>query len=691
MSTLNKEDKAVPEHPLDEEKKEQSSDVERIYSEKDKEYLSMLQQRLMDSKLTKNTSHPEFDDKNYYQIYDENEKIANTNHIGDQRNKDDVVVSAGTVEQKLDSLLSNINNLNIESEVFAFDKNNNKIDEAGFALEDIIHDTKILDRADGGGDADKRKERQRELLKQGTVFVQEEWARIFETKKKLTKKYDGEFKDFGKNNGWMENLEKVFEGPSRTMLHGPNVFLGDVTQFYMEDQPYIFTVMHKSYEVARAKYGKFENWNYIKKGEIPSDLAPEVNQSIYDNKWRLTNIKKNQVEIILYQDKPRDEFQIIINGVLMLPIGFPLSAVSPGGHYNIAKQILRTINEKWAYGKSFVSSGSVKEISKILDEMLKLFILKTRKSFTPAYVNTSGRVIDRKVLSPGRISMGIDPGALQPIASNETQGVTAGEVAIFDKMKNLIDTSTVSEQFTGQVSTKGKTATEVIEVQRQSRLTLGLIVAACTLLEKKLDYLRLWNIIENWFEPIGEKVVGLGEARRMVKEFRSANREANIEGEGPGERKIILQEEEPLPSAEVIREMELEEEKEKGSPVRKIFLAVKEFKAARLLWYIVSTSKEDESTPFLKLLFREQLNDMLTLMNLGAVPNLEGLQDEFARVWNKPKNKLFKSRNISSELAGVSAPDNIRTPEQQAQAQGRSDSGNIPIDAGAGGVGGDQQ
>lgn len=685
ISNLTDEKKGTPDHPLDTEKKESPEKVEQIYSDEDKQYLSFLQGRLERAKRQKAKKHPEFNNKNYYEYYEDNEKIANTHHLDPKKNKDDVVVSAGTIEQKLDALLSNINNLNLSSEVLAFDKENNRIHSLGLALEDIIHDTEIREEGDGGGDEEKRMSRQRELLKQGTVFVQEEWVKRWEMKKVLSKKFDGQFKDFNKDGeGWSEQLTKVFEGPSRTMLHGPNVYLGNITEFYMERQPYIFVVIQKDYDEAKTRYGKFENWKYVQRGKVPPNLSEE-SKTIFDNKWRLTEIKDNSVEIILYQDKPRDEFQIIINGVLMIPIGFPLSAVSPNGEYNITKQIFRIINDKFAYGSSFVQSGSVREISNLIDEMLKLFVLKTRKSFTPAYVNTSGRVIDRKVLSPGRISMGFDPTALQPIAGNEVQGITAGEVSFFEKMRDLIDKSTVSAQFTGQEGKRNQTATEVLEIQRQAKLTLGLTIAACMLLEKKLGYLRLWNILQNWFNPIGSKVVGANDARKLVKTFRKTNKEVPIEGEGPGERMVIPMEGE-LPSQEAIRAFELEEEKEKGKPVRKIFLSSKGLRNAKLIWYIVVNPKEKESTPFFKLLFREMLADMLTLMQLGSAPNLEGLEEQFSQVWNKGKSKLFQSRNISPDIAGVSGAEGVRTPQQQSQAQGRTGGGSS---APAGGLGGE--
>lgn len=667
------------ENPLDEEKKEEQISPEQIYDEKDKEYLSFLQLRLESAKRVRSQQFPEFNNKTYSQYFEENEKIANTYHLEPKKNEDDVVVSAGTIEQKLDAILSNINNLNLAPEVFAFNRKNNRIASLGKALEDIIHDTEIREGGDGGGDEEKKMVRQRELLKQGTVFVQEEWLKVWEMKKTISRKYNGEFKGF--TDAISGNLEKVFEGPSRTLLYGPNVYLGDITEFYNEHQPYIFVVINKNYQNGRKRYGKFENWQFVHKGKVQSTKESNgtgdgAGNTIFDNKWRLTDLKKDGIEIILYQDQERDEFQILINGVLMLPIGFPLSAVSPDGKYNIAKQVFRVLNDKFAYGGSFVSSGSVKEVSKLIDEMLRLFVLKTRKSFTPAYVNTSGRVIDRKVLSPGRISMGFDPSALTPIASTETQGVTSGELGVLREMQNIINLSTVSEQFTGKQGKTQQTATEVVALQRQARLTLGLTIAVCALLEKKLAYLRLWNILENWFDPIGQRVSGANDARKLINVFRRTNRETNIEGEGLGERMVIPMEDE-LPSSEVIRAFERQEEDKSGKPVRRIFINREGLKRAKITWYIVINPKERESSPFFKLMFKEMLADMISLMQFGSVPNRSGLEEEFANIWGKPRSKLFKEGSaISPDLAGVSAADNVRTPQQNVQAQGRSNASN---------------
>ena len=638
-------------------------DSNEVYTPKDKDYLNNhLQLRLEKAKSQRNQPYEEFDGKTYIQDHNENIKIANTK-LPQKKNDDDVVVSAGTVESKLDSLLSHVHNLDLSAEVQSFDRENNKITELGLALTDTISQTEERDGGELTGDKEKKLLRQRELLSQNVVFVQEEWLRTFERKKKLKAKYKGEFKEFA---GWDEKLELVFEGPSRTLLYAPNVFLGDITEYFMEKQPYAFVVINQDYDIAKTKYGHFENWKYVQKG--PKKVTEGEEEGIYNNQWRLTELQDNQVEIILYQDKPNDEFQIIINGVMMLPIGYPLSAVSPAGEYNIAKQVFRPISHKFAYGKPFVRMGSVREISHLIDEMLKLFVLKTRKSYAPPYINTSGKVISSRVLSAGRITMGISPDSLTPLGT-EGQGVTANEFNILKELQDRIDKSTVSNQFTGQQGKSGTTATEVVELQRQAKLTLGLTIAACEFLELKLGYLRLWNILENWYNPLNTKVIGVNDARKYVNTYRKVTREVKLEGEGLGERQVIPTNESPVPSAGVIRQMERDEEVKTGKPVRKIFLNPEGMKVAKLRWYITITAKEKETSAFFKLMFREQLADMLTLMQLGSVPNIEGLQEEYSNIWGKNVNKVFQSGK--PELAGVSSA-------LGQEVQGRSNQSGLP-------------
>lgn len=614
------------------------------YTEKQLQYQSYMQQRLRRAQEVRDRMWAEFSDKTYLQYYEQNEKIANT-YVEPVKNTDDPKISSGTIESKLTTLLSNLASLNLTPEVLAFAKNMKKLVDLGTALTDILDETAEHDGGDEGGDDEKKLLRQRELLKQGTAFIQEKWCKRYQMKKTLKKAYNGEFDGVG----WDAKLEKVFEGPERDLLYGPNVYLGDITQFSIEDQPYVFTVEQMSYDKAKETYGKFQNWPYVKPGMPPTDVSLAQNmaggRTIYDGKFRLTTLKDDQVEVIKYQDPTRDEFEIMINSILMLPIGFPLSAVTPGGRFNLTKQILLPINPQFAYGKSFVQSGDVYELSKIIDEMLRLFVLKTRKAVTPPYVNLSGKVISRRVLAPGNISMGVPQGALQAIGT-ESQGVTSGEYQIYSEIKETIEKSTVSPIFQGQFGKSGTTATESDRVYQQAKLSLGLIIAACTLMEQKLGYLRLWNVLANWFEAQEEI---MDEDGSVQKQYRMVTRDANIPGAGKGMRKVI-----PVagdvPPTDVIREMELKDEKDYGYATQRIYLSVSKLRAAEIVLRVVVIPKEKESSISNKSQFREMMGDVMALVQVGLQPDTAALLDEFTKVWGRDKGKVLSVPSPSAPV-----------------------------------------
>lgn len=638
------------------------------YETKVQSYRSYLMLRLQRAKEQRDRVHPEFSNKTYLQYYEENEKIANT-YLEEVLDKSEKKLSTGTVESKLNTLLSHINNLNLTPDVYAYDENNVMNRQVGIAMTDIMAVVAEHDGGDDGGDKEKRMLRQRELLKQGTVFVEESWLSRYERKKKLKEHYKGEFAGFA---GYSERLEKVYEGCSREVLYGPSVFLGDITAFSMNDQPYVFKVAQMSYEVARTIYGTFENWKFVKPGmgkRTPDEVSPLGGGTIYDSKWRLTSLAQDQVEIITYQDQPNDEYMILINGILMLPPGFPLSAVTPNGRYNIAKQTLYVINGQFAYGKSFVSSGAIYELSRAIDRMLALFELKTRKSINPPYINTTQRVIPARVLMPGAISMGLPPNALLPIGT-ESQGVTAAEYQMFKELQDNVEKSTISATFQGQNAKSGTTATEIIEIQRQAQLTLGLIVSACTLLEVKISYIRLWNLIHNWMNPI--------QSPDGSKKYRSVTRKTTVGRAGVGERRIILTDGE-LPAPEVIRMLSLQDEVGKKTPVRIMYMSPSVIQEAKINWYIVVQPKEEETSSYHKILFREMIGDAMSLMQLGAQINMEGVTDEFAKVYNIDKSKVFQTMKVidpaammgavdPSKVAGDRAAGNNMNPQGVAKA-----------------------
>lgn len=615
------------------------------------QYQSFLEQRLRDAQEKRDRMWPEFNKKTYLQYYEDNEKIAMT-YVEASKDEDMPELSSGTIESKLGTLLSHLDNLNLTPEIQAFDKDDEPLRDLGVAFTDILDRVAEHDGGLDGGDTEKRMLRQKELLKQGTVFIQDKWCTKKQAKKTLKKKYDGTFNFSAWDTAW----KTVYEGPDRVLLYGPNVYLGDITVFSMEEQPYAFTVEIMEYDMAKGLFGTFENWTYVKQGPIPptTNVTGQIGgRTIFDGKFRLMSLKNTQVEVIKYQDPTRDEFQIMINGIMMLPIGFPLSAVTPGGRINIAKQILFPVNPQFAYGRSFVSSGDVYSLSRQIDEMIRLFVMKTRKSITPPYLNLSGKVISRRTLMAGNITSGIPPNALQAIGT-ESQGVTQGEYQIYKELLDLVDKTTVGPAFQGQYGGSNTTATEVIEVQRQARLSLGIIITACTLMEVKLTYLRLPLIIANYFTPTAQQ---LNEDGKIENRYKALSRETDIENAGSGVRRVIPTDGE-LPSKAAVRAMEIMDERETGYPSQRIYLSVRGLRAIEVRWRVVVKPQERDKSAYEKLIFRETLADAIALYNLGSVPNIAGLEQMFSKAYGHDRNKMFGS------------PEDLKAPMDPALAKG---------------------
>lgn len=670
------------------------------FSEEEAEQLSAIVTRLVRAKQDRDTTHPEFNEKTYIEQYQENERLANT-YVKGKKFDGDVEIASGTVEQKMFAVLSEINRLRLSPEIIAYDENNDELVSLGQAMTDIVAMTTESDDGEEG-----KMLRQIELLKQGTVFIEEMWSREYKYEKKFDKKKIGKVTDVE----WTSKLKKVFEGPRRKVLYGPGVYLGNLRDAGpIRNQPFLFTHKLTTYADVQARYGGkdasgtplWERFEFVPnhritgiQGETLATDAPTADESnkrvstaTVNHAWGLSDIKEGMVEEIHYQDRFNDEFQIFLNGVPMLPVGFPLSAVSPNGEYTIEKQILQPINPFFAYGRSFVMK--VREQSDILDELLRLLILKTRKSIHPPYANLSNRIISSKVLMPGRITMGLDASALQPIGA-ESQGATASEFEMFKLLQEKVDENTVSKQFTGMQGKSGTTAFEVATLQKQAEKLLSLTIFACTMLEMKLGYQRLFNLLENYFDPVDSK---LDDARNTIIDmYRTTTRSTSLPGGGEGVRQVIPTDDMPIPGA--IRSQEkftggrgLTRAKAGLPPLKRIYLSPSQLRKAKILWYVDIDAQPRETSNAKKLLFREELADIMALIQLGSQPNIAELERQHAIVWNRQREKLFGQQQKVTPSMMSQAREGSATRARPASMPGGPGTAAAPNEAALAAVG----
>lgn len=589
-------------------------------------YLKNLRQKLWDAKDMRDSASDFFDGMNYIQRCEQNRKFA-TSNIPPKTQKEDSLFTTGISRRKLFAYLAAVYNLNLDPDITAYNKDSVAIGVIGEALEVIMKKSFDLEEDD-----EKKMMRIYTMIEQGEVFVQETWTEKFKKEKDLSGKFDGTFRGVS----WTTKLKKVFEGASRDILQNERVYLGDITIFDMANQPFVFTMETKPYSYAESIYGGWEMFKYVDKNT--KQFHPGIADATYGINWSLDQLKKDHVEIIKYQDPWNNEFQILINGIPMLPIGFPMPWKHGG--YNIVKQVLEPIDQFFAYGRSLMQTLKLHQIME--DEFWRAALLKTQQSFAPPMSNRTGRVLSSKIFLPGKLTPGIDPSMLSVISDVIGKGVTQSEFNVMTMLRQGLDENSVNPQTAGQAPTGDPTATEVLETQKQAKVIIGLIVGASVLLEKKLAKLRLPNLLENWFEPVDKE---FDELKGQIREiYRVANVDAPIEGEGMGQRMVnVVGKNEEIPQPMDIFKEEMSISESTGIPTRKIYLSREEILNSKYTWRIEVVPTEKETSPLQKVLFKNKASDYMLSPNF----NMDWYEENVALTWGDNPSKVFK-KNLAN-------------------------------------------
>jgi hypothetical protein len=384
-----------------------------------------------------------------------------------------------------------------------------------------------------------------------------------------------------------------------------------------------------SYAEAQTIYKNWDRWEYVPKKIV---RVQPTDASTYKD-WTLETVQENFVEVIKFQDKWANEFMIMLNGVMMLPIEFPLEAISPSGDYTIAKGDVYPISQFFAYSKSIPAKTKVDQ--EVLDEMFKLIVLKTRKSYMPPLANNTGRVLSRKIFNPGEITNQIDPAKIQPIG--DVQGVSQSEFSAFEFIKKLVDEKSVSPVFSGDSQTGRQTATEILEMKKQQMMKLGLVIFGVIALEKQLSWLRTYNILTNWTKEQDTKVDELtGELENVYKQITV---DTEMEDTQMGKKIIQFSPQAGEYSPEQIMEEENMLSENMRMPVRKTYIHP-DVSKMKYFWYITINPTEKDSSDLQRVLFKQDVQDAMTLFGPQAL-NFGYLMKRFAVLSKQDPEKFF--------------------------------------------------
>jgi len=630
--------------PVTQEEKE----IKKVpYTDEEIAYRGKIIRRLERAKRQRDATHPELDDMDYLTYYETNAKAANS-YIPPKENKDDTRVVTGTTHEKTLTLLSALLNYNLEPNIEAFDNKDGYIAELGDHMEDMVKKSREIEDWDS-----KKPLIYKEYLDQGDVFVEEVWTQQFRVEKELKMDWSEGVKM--KAAKWESDLKKAYEGCTANMLIGTKVLKGNFKQLDMRKQPYIASVESVPYDEIKAIYQQWERWEFV-----PKKIVKEIttNDNIQYADWSLVEQEEDMVEVIKYQDKWSNDFMIMLNGVMMLPIkdrdnGFPLTAISPSGEYTIVQGSAEPISQYFGVSKSIPAKTKVDQ--QTLDEFIKLVILKTQQSFKPPMANNTKKVLSKRIFSPGHIQNDIDPDKLKPIFGNAPMGVTPAEFSAFQLVKQIVDEKSVSPVFSGDSSQGSQTATEILEIKKQQMMKLGLTIWGIIQMEKQLAWLRVYNIMANWTKPIDSEI---DESTKKLKDvYRTITVDTSFDNGVEGQKIIEMNPEmaNTLSSDQVKSEEDFLS-REYRKPIRKVYLNPKELCTMKYVWYIVIAPTEKNTSELQRVMFVNNIKEAATIFGIQSL-NMEYLKERFAVLAKEDPDKFWtKGQPMAPGMPGAPAP-----------------------------------
>lgn len=618
--------------------------VEPKLSDKEKEVRTSDIYLMCNMRDERDRPHEELDGMTYIQYYESNRK-KDLSYLPPKRNRQDVRITSGLTREKDTTLLSTALNMNFVPDVTAFDSDDLMVAELGDNMADHVKKSREIEDWES-----KRPIIYRELISQGDVFVQEVYEENF--KNVPLSKIDwnpsdpnSKIQDFD----YKSRFKKVFAGCQAKMIQGPKVYLGSIRIENIKDQDEAMIVDILSRTEAYKMFATWERWENVPTSiNTMSPMGGDAENGQTYQTWNLTKIDgETQVGMVILFLKAQNRVQIYLNGVPMLPHNFPLSAISPDGDIPMAQGKLEPISN-FAYSKSQPSKLKIDQ--EVLDETTKLMIDGMRQGRKPPKGSRKKKVYSKDIFVAGKITPDIREGDLFDILSSP--GLNAADFSFYKLIRENIEDKSVNKAYEGD-SSEVDTLGQAQQDKEQQMLKLGLALDGFTNLERRLTWLRIYNILANWttkYDPdLGRTQEGImGSYRNFSVKTTLDNGQSGV--------KNFRYTTDPFPSA---RDQQLEERdltEKNGVETRIVYMNPELMRSIKYKWFIIINPTPQSNDKLSQILFIQNIRNAIELFGPESL-NLEYVKQRFAILINEDYNKFFRKVDImeliNSGYAGV--------------------------------------
>ena len=633
--------------------KDKKEVVAPVYTETEKKYYGSLVRLLCNARTEREKIREEFDDMSYSKYYDSNRR-ADLGYLRKKKNKEDKRVSTGLTREKDNTLLSVFLKFDFKALVMAFDQENFLLNELGHQMSGLVEKTREQEIYQ-----ETRYFLYREYISQGDVFAEE----IYDEPLTVEKTFD-------KNMTWKPGMPiesyKVKEqtvkgiGIAKTRLvEGKKVYFGDLRIENAEDQPFIFTHEIISRHEAETIYGNWARWENVPFSV--QTVEPMLETDSGTKTWGFYNTGTDDVSVIKFQRKGANEYMILLNGVMMLPVGYALTNISPSGEYTLTQGKFEGI-ANFSYSKGQPAKTKFDEAT--LNEFYTLMIGKMQQSLKPPMGNTTGKTLNQSIFIPGKITPNVKPKELFPLFNS--QGPTTAEFSFFNAVKEIIEAKSINKTFEGQEQGRDVTAFQLDQEKQQQMLRLGTAMDGIINFERRLVWKRIYTILTKYTDPIEEETDQI--SKNIKSTFRTFTFDTELDNGEKGV-KIYHFTNEEFPTQREQQELEKDLALYYDKPVQVILLDAPLLRAMKLVWWVVITPTERHTnSSYQRLVFVSLVREAIEIF--GPTLNVDYVKQRYANIIGEDPSKFFMDTDLLDSLSAMqkSGPQGGGAPAEAVEA-----------------------
>lgn len=298
---------------------------------------------------------------------------------------------------------------------------------------------------------------------------------------------------------WKEEDRVVFDGCYQEVVQPEDIYIMNPFQPDIQKQPKVLWRKITTKEEAEAEFAHYENWEHVKPGKYSS-----VNEiaTFYRNTL-MTDLQKDQVEILRYYNRSKNRHIIMVNGVILFDGPIPFKH----GKYPFAKTVNEPFSAEFYWGNGHPNKYMGEQ--DLINTFINAMADKTINSLLPTGLSSDlDDLIEDDSIEVGKFRKVND---IEKWKWWEAPTVNQGEQNMFLQIMSLARESANTDAGSSTTPRGGKMQTrQVLLKQQEVMQKLSFNMNFLEDLERDRTELRIANIIQFYSIPKIEKIVGKG-------------------------------------------------------------------------------------------------------------------------------------------------------------------------------------